>query len=1461
MRPAQLVTLTAGAGDIDKEYDDSGNPTGVEAADTLALKWFVTTNPGSDVCRDAPVQVTIGGSSTFQTCFSEPGTYMITVNVDNSSAYSTHYPDGEFNCDTECWGPRFWRVFVEADSSCPDWVCQSCTSMGPPTPNKDGASAGEPVNLATGEETYAPGPDIWAYNNSGPAASFARTFYTGAAKMPYGSPGLPPGWVHNFDYLITWKPAEVYSPGGGEVTEWANLTLVYPRGNVQTLRPILDVNGRPTGRFEHSDGVPFEVSGTPDTVIRGKWNRIVLKWTDGTKWVFEEPVQTGAWISRLKYITDTRSADPLEISHDNGIRVYRAADGRVQTVASVRGGASGDVLLMFHYENGGGALSSVEDVHAGRKVVYANDLTGQLYQVSQLGLTSDTLGSPAPQRWTYGYTSVGNAVLLHAVTVPIPRNGGLSQATIDYYPNDCLSNASCGKVSAVTDGNGFRRTIEYGAGSTRVSLQDAEGIVVKEWYQNFDAYGRNAGVSDSAGSTSVGYGYDPYRPVYVADRKGNTVQTTYDKYGHLVEKVDARGTTTTYTYVPADSVDGRLVSVREGLRAPITCSYFEPSGLPHTITTASPANPAQTVTTTFDYDDLSGIPALGNLVRVVAPGNNATAAVTTSLDYGPSSPNYGHPRAVTDNLGHQTTYTYLGGNVATVTDAALNVTSYEYNAADELTKVTHPSTVSGGSHAWREYVRLYAVGSRSYGPVKEVNDYSETGARVSHVTYTVGPEGEVRTRGGDGEPVAVDYYPTYQPSVVSDGHGNRTTYTYDAMGRLTGISYPGASGGYDTVTFLDFDPNGNPTRRIDGNGVSTTFGYNDPEDNLTSVSYSDGTPSVTMEYDPVYGRRSRMEDGSGTTVYSYDDLDNLTGVTSALTGVAGGDKVVSYAFYPNGSRSSMGTPAGTFSYTYDAAGRPTGLRNPESEDTTWTYSSIDRLQSQTSNAGFFITSYGSNGRGFLTGVYNRSLAAYVYSSFSILLRNGTGNLTSETASFDTYAPPAPPPPPQPARVQPGALALAPMAPQFSFSGTTTYSYLHSSGDPLDEALGYGPLRQEQTTRFNRYTRTYAYDTALNPTRMRSAAAASLPYNGDNQPPYQVGVNIHDGNGNPTTYGGRALLFDAENRLTQWMSSSYQYAYNGNGLRTKRKQGSVTTYYLYDGMVPVVELNAAGTVKAVNTFGANGLVSRWTPAAGTTFYEFDAHGNVANYNKADGSTTRMGFDAYGQAQAAMAGDEVFGYQAQWGGYTDSVGLVLMGYRYYDPSTGRFVTRDPIGYRGGINLYAYVGGDPVNHVDPSGLDAYVFIWPGGLGEGSHSGIGVDWPGGKVKVFEFNPDTTHKYLFQYVNDPGTVQSMTFDQNHPAFPNARHREDKDWPCRAIAIQTDPETDKRLRRWLLDHSGKNYGRFKGYTHNCSKFVADALVGSGIADFDGLIIAPQDIMDFAEHETDSNYEWPLEKGK
>ena len=115
----------------------------------------------------------------------------------------------------------------------------------------------------------------------------------------------------------------------------------------------------------------------------------------------------------------------------------------------------------------------------------------------------------------------------------------------------------------------------------------------------------------------------------------------------------------------------------------------------------------------------------------------------------------------------------------------------------------------------------------------------------------------------------------------------------------------------------------------------------------------------------------------------------------------------------------------------------------------------------------------------------------------------------------------------------------------------------------------------------------------------------------------------------------------------------------------------------------------------------------------TYYIYDPLGNVYQRTDHTGAYlnserfTAWGVPLTGTGYAPDAGDP-YGYKAQYGYYKDrDTGLILCTHRYYDPSSGHWLTRDPIGYEGGLNVYEYCGDDPVNEVDPSGED-----WETGL-----------------------------------------------------------------------------------------------------------------------------------------------------
>ena len=80
-----------------------------------------------------------------------------------------------------------------------------------------------------------------------------------------------------------------------------------------------------------------------------------------------------------------------------------------------------------------------------------------------------------------------------------------------------------------------------------------------------------------------------------------------------------------------------------------------------------------------------------------------------------------------------------------------------------------------------------------------------------------------------------------------------------------------------------------------------------------------------------------------------------------------------------------------------------------------------------------------------------------------------------------------------------------------------------------------------------------------------------------------------------------------------------------------------------------------------------------------------------------------YDAYGSRTSTAAQSDSWGFGAQWGHQSDAeTGLCLLTNRYYDPAVGRFVTRDPIGYAGGVNLYGYTKNNPSNRTDPGGFE---------------------------------------------------------------------------------------------------------------------------------------------------------------
>ena len=168
-------------------------------------------------------------------------------------------------------------------------------------------------------------------------------------------------------------------------------------------------------------------------------------------------------------------------------------------------------------------------------------------------------------------------------------------------------------------------------------------------------------------------------------------------------------------------------------------------------------------------------------------------------------------------------------------------------------------------------------------------------------------------------------------------------------------------------------------------------------------------------------------------------------------------------------------------------------------------------------------------------------------------------------------------------------------------------------------------------------------------------------------------------------------------------SAMTAGYTAGGLRAWKQNASGRTYQLYaGGVIPVCQLDSSGNVISANTVADTGLLATRTSAS--AFYAFDVQGSASH--RLDGSGSALSasvFDAFGvRVTNDTSGDPFAGFGGQFGYRTDSeTGLQLLGYRLYDPTVGRFVNRDPIGYNGGVGQYSYCANNSVTRADTLGL----------------------------------------------------------------------------------------------------------------------------------------------------------------
>jgi len=210
--------------------------------------------------------------------------------------------------------------------------------------------------------------------------------------------------------------------------------------------------------------------------------------------------------------------------------------------------------------------------------------------------------------------------------------------------------------------------------------------------------------------------------------------------------------------------------------------------------------------------------------------------------------------------------------------------------------------------------------------------------------------------------------------------------------------------------------------------------------------------------------------------------------------------------------------------------------------------------------------------------------------------------------------------------------------------------------------------------------------------------------------YTYGINVsgsgrtftYDPNGNLTGDGTRTFQWDAENRLIRVLQGATELAsftYDGRGRRAQKVAGGVTRTYIYDSDEILEERTSAVTVRYFHGVGIDQHLAAQDTSGTVSYYVADHLGSIVRVTNGVGTVTlTRDYDPYGNLLTGSTQPTYAFTGREWDAET---GLYYYRAGYYDPKIGRFVSEDPIRFRGGINFYAYVDDNPVNESDPLGL----------------------------------------------------------------------------------------------------------------------------------------------------------------
>jgi RHS repeat-associated protein len=494
-------------------------------------------------------------------------------------------------------------------------------------------------------------------------------------------------------------------------------------------------------------------------------------------------------------------------------------------------------------------------------------------------------------------------------------------------------------------------------------------------------------------------------------------------------------------------------------------------------------------------------------------------------------------------------------------------------------------------------------------------------------------------------------------SLVMDAESHVTTYEYDDMGRVVATTSPDTG----TVSYA-YDEAGNLTHKTDAKGISVGYAY-DLLNRLTHVGFPDSVQDIDYTYDTGangMGRKTGMTDPFGSTTFGYDARGRLVLKTCTLNG---NTYSIGRTFTPGSRVISMAYPTGrTVDYTRNSIGKISGVSTTGNGNTTTLINNLSYLPFGPSSGLSMGTGSGVSNvfdelyRTTVTNPGAETERTYTYdANGNLTYINVTNDISNKSYTFD---------------------ALNRLVHAEGSFGTIDYTY---------DGVGNRLTKVE-----NNQTSTYNYASGTN--RLQEIAG-SVAYK-------------YDANGNITGIGNKVLTYNQNNRLVRVEENSTilgEYVYNGLGQRVIKTADGVTTIFIYDfdGNL-IAESQMDGTIISEYLYMGKSRAARVDAGSGEIFYFHNDHLGTPELMTDESGNAVWGVTnkPFGEAIVKSTSTVNNNFRLPGQFFDEESGLHYNYFRDYHPGIGRYIEADPIGMKGGINLYLYCANDPVNSMDPDG-----------------------------------------------------------------------------------------------------------------------------------------------------------------